>query len=202
MDTDTMMTFLRTRIEDEGDTRRDGSFLSNDSYEASGYSDGSSLGRLPTFHFSLNALTTFATVKSVITSAKTKGSGKAIVLVAALEVEGPDTVRIKHGPDTGKEVSVLRILCGDEAGDVAKVTAWREVADEMAGSGSSPGVKRGDVVHLESLSPPCPYCVFRAESILRYSYHLGPLDADYGADFHRIAISQVKNDYLLPDDAV
>ena len=40
------------------------------------------------------------------------------------------------------------MVMGDEAGKVCKLTAWREVADAWA----SAGVRRGDVVLLESKS--------------------------------------------------
>jgi len=69
------------------------------------------------------------------------------VLLAALEVEGPDPVRIKKGTDAGKEVSVLKMILGDEEGSVCKLTAWRDVADAW----SALGVKRGDIIHVESM---------------------------------------------------
>jgi hypothetical protein len=67
------------------------------------------------------------------------------VLLATLEVEGPDTVHVKKGPDAGKEVSVLKMILGDEDGSVCKLTAWREVADAWGAL----GVKRGDIIYLE-----------------------------------------------------
>jgi len=68
------------------------------------------------------------------------------VLLAAIEVEGPDAVRIKKGSDAGKEVSVLKMILGDEESSVCKLTAWRDVAD----SWGALGIKRGDIVYLES----------------------------------------------------
>jgi hypothetical protein len=62
-------------------------------------------------------------------------------------VEGPDAVRIKKGLDAGKEVSVLKMILGDEEGSVCKLTAWRDVADAWGAL----GVKRGDIIYLESM---------------------------------------------------
>ncbi|KAG2135183.1 uncharacterized protein EDB93DRAFT_1242573 [Suillus bovinus] len=71
------------------------------------YSDASSIARFPHFQINLH-----------------KGR-KVNILLATLEVEGPDTVRVKKGPDAGKEVSVLKMILGDEDGSVCKLTAWR-----------------------------------------------------------------------------
>jgi hypothetical protein len=72
---------------------------------------------------------------------------KVNALLATLEVEGPDTVHVKKGPDAGKEVSVLKMILGDEDGSVCKLTAWREVADAWGAL----GVKRGDIIYLERM---------------------------------------------------
>lgn len=72
------------------------------------------------------------------------------MLVAVLEVEGPDTIRLKNGKDAGKEVSILKILAGDENGGVSKLTAWRDIADVWGGNRASAAIKRGDVVHITS----------------------------------------------------
>lgn len=69
------------------------------------------------------------------------------VLLAALEVEGPDAVRVKKGLDAGKEVSILKMILGDEEGSVCKLTAWRDIADAWG----TLGVKRGDIIYLESM---------------------------------------------------
>jgi len=74
------------------------------------------------------------------------------VLLAVLEVDGPNTIRIKKGLDAGKEVSLLSLVLGDEEGMVCKLTAWREIADAWGG-GEGPGVKRGDILYIESTSP-------------------------------------------------
>ena len=110
------------------------------------YSDASSIVRFPTFHFNLHTLTSL----SQLSENKFKGSIKINVLLAVLEIEGPDTIRIKKGPETGKEISILKMILGDEEGTVCKLTAWREVAEEWGGSGKTVAAKRGDIVHIES----------------------------------------------------
>ena len=110
------------------------------------YSDASSIARFPTFHFNLHTLTSL----SQLSENKFKGSIKVNVLLAVLEVEGPDTIRIKKGPEAGKEITILKMILGDEEGTVCKLTAWREVAEEWGGSGKTVAAKRGDIVHIES----------------------------------------------------
>lgn len=73
------------------------------------------------------------------------------LLVAVLEVDGPDVVTIKKGPDAGLEVAVLKLVIGDQDGGVARVTAWRETAENWSGQdGDTVAVKKGDVVLLQS----------------------------------------------------
>jgi hypothetical protein len=135
-------TFLRSRVDDQ-------TYASADSYEASAYSDQSSLGRLPLFAFSLNNLTTITTIRSFArTRPGRAGSGRATLLLAVLEADGPDTVTLRQGAERGKEVSVMRCLCGDDDGELAKITAWREPAEEMGAA----GVRRGDVIHFDGIS--------------------------------------------------
>jgi len=87
-----------------------------------------------------------------VSKTKVKFTQKVNLLLAVLEVEGPDTIRIKKGADACQEVSILKVILGDEEGDVCKLTAWREVADNWGGNGSEVGMKRGDIVHIESKS--------------------------------------------------
>ncbi|KAF8641156.1 hypothetical protein AX17_000791 [Amanita inopinata Kibby_2008] len=108
-----------------------------------------SIAHFPSFHFNPNALSTLSQL--------TKTMRKASFLSAVLEVDGngngPDVVRIKSGPDAGKEVAVLRMILGDEEGRVGRLTAWREVAEVWGGSVEGvKGVRRGDVVLIESAS--------------------------------------------------
>ncbi|KAF9066682.1 hypothetical protein BDP27DRAFT_1330135 [Rhodocollybia butyracea] len=114
------------------------------------YSDSSSIARFPNFHFNLHSLTSLATIRK---SNKPEFSNKVNVLLAVLEVEGPDTIRTKKGPDAGKEISILKMILGDEDGNVCKLTAWRETADIWGGSGSNDiAAKRGDVVLIENVT--------------------------------------------------
>lgn len=81
---------------------------------------------------------------------KGKLTCKVNLLLAVLEVDGPDTIKIKTGADAGKEVSILKMILGDEEGEVCKLTAWRDVAEEWSGCGNAVGAKMGDIVYLES----------------------------------------------------
>lgn len=108
-------------------------------------SDASSIIRFPSFTFDLHALLTLAKVS------KAPAYSKASVLAAVLEIEGPDVIHIKKGPDAGKEVSLLKMILGDDEGSVCKLTAWREIAESWGAEDAS-GIKRGDVVFLESVS--------------------------------------------------
>ena len=117
-----------------------------DSQSFRNYSDASSIARLPTFHFNLHTLTSL----SQLSENKFKGSIKVNVLLAVLEMEGPDTIRIKKGSEAGKEIVILKMILGDEEGTACKLTAWREVAEEWGGSGKTVAAKRGDIVHIES----------------------------------------------------
>jgi hypothetical protein len=119
----------------------------------------SSISRFPTFNFSLHTLSSLSSISAQVEAGPTKQTGKFTqkvnLLLAVLEIEGPDTIRIKRGADAGKEVSILKLILGDEENNVCKLTAWREVAEEWGGCTKTEGAKRGDVVYLESklLSP-------------------------------------------------
>ncbi|KAF4579434.1 hypothetical protein EYR36_001246 [Pleurotus pulmonarius] len=114
--------------------------------EISAYSsDASSIIRFPSFTFNLHTLLTLAKVS------KAPAYSKASVLAAVLEIEGPDVIHIKKGPDAGKEASLLKMILGDDEGSVCKLAAWREVA-ECWGAEDASGIKRGDVLFLENLS--------------------------------------------------
>ncbi|KAF5343428.1 hypothetical protein D9758_011850 [Tetrapyrgos nigripes] len=118
------------------------------------YSDTSSIARFPQFHFSLHTLTTLSSLSAQAKLGK-KGSMKVNMLLAVLEVEGPDTIRTKKGPDAGKEISILKMVLGDEEGNVCKLVAWREIAEVWGGvdnDSDSVGVKRGDVVLIQNVT--------------------------------------------------
>lgn len=112
------------------------------------YSDASSIACFPTFHFNLHALVSI----TQLVKQKIVGTIKVSTLSAVLEVEGPDTVRIKSGKDAGKEVAVLRLILGDEGGSISKLIAWREVAECWGGQQSTAAVKRGDIVLIENVT--------------------------------------------------
>ncbi|KAI0088108.1 hypothetical protein BDY19DRAFT_952096 [Irpex rosettiformis] len=127
------------------------------------YNDSSdaSVARFPHFHFSLHSLTSLV---SLSRQPKTPheidyrggfhgGSKQKVnVLVAVLEAEGPDTIRIKNGRDAGKEVTLFKIVVGDEEGQVCRLTAWREVAERWGGvNPDETAVQRGDVVYLQDI---------------------------------------------------
>ena len=129
------------------ETQQDEDEPSANSY-AYTYSNTSSIARFPDFQFSLGTL-------SALVSAR----GKSCLLLAVLEVDGPDEVTVRHGPETGRVVSVLRLIVGDEASTIRKLTAWREVAEVWGGTaqetaGGGERVRRGDVVYFESAPLP------------------------------------------------
>ncbi|ESK92880.1 hypothetical protein Moror_9083 [Moniliophthora roreri MCA 2997] len=111
------------------------------------YSDTSSIARFPTFNINLHSLTSL----SIITKSKGKGTSKVNMLLAVLEVDGPETIRLKKGPDAGKEISILKLILGDEEGSLCKLTAWREVAEAWSGADDCIAVKRGDVILLQNV---------------------------------------------------
>lgn len=127
-----------------------------------GYSDASSITHFPAFHFSLHILTELSLLKQRMihigdfgplydSQRDTYTGGKFNILAAVLEMEGPDSIRIKKGPDAGKEVSVLKLIVSDEEGVVCRLTAWRDVADRWGGAYlTDDGVKRGDIVLFQS----------------------------------------------------
>jgi len=134
---------LSSQLDSLLDTRNSQSFRD--------YSDASSIVRFPTFHFNLHTLTSL----SQLSENKFKGSIKVNVLLAVLEIEGPDTIRIKKGPEAGKEIAILKMILSDEEGTACKLTAWREVAEEWGGSGKTVAAKRGDIVHIENIKAAC-----------------------------------------------
>ncbi len=106
------------------------------------YSDTSSIARFPNFQFSLGTLSELASAQ-----------GKTCLLLAVLEVDGPDEVTVRRGPDAGGVISVLRLIVGDEASTIRKLMAWREVAETWSGATQDVvGIRCGDVVYFESTS--------------------------------------------------
>jgi hypothetical protein len=118
------------------------------------YSETSSIARFPDFQFSLSALSTLASAQ-----------GKVCVILAVLEVDGPDEVTLRRGRDAGCVVSVLRLIVGDEASTIRKLTVWREVAETWGGATQAEGIRRGDVVYFES----APVLPPHARSLVSYA---------------------------------
>ena len=120
------------------------------SYE---YSDTSSIGRFPHFSFNLHTLRLVRALVEMAKSSRMKGSLNVNVLMAVLEVEGPDAVTIRKGREAGNQASILKMILGDEDGNVLKLTAWRDVAETWGiGTDAQPPIRRGDIVLFQSLS--------------------------------------------------
>lgn len=121
------------------DTQEDGHSANSYAYA---YSSTSSIARFPDFQFSLGTLSALASAQ-----------GKTCLLLAVLEVDGPDEVTLRRGPEAGRVVSVLRLIVGDEGSTIRKLTAWREIAESWGGTSQDTvgvGLRRGDVVYFES----------------------------------------------------
>lgn len=117
------------------------------------YSDTSSIGRFPHFSFSLHTLRLVKALVEMAKSSRMKGSLKVNVLMAVLEVEGPDAVTIRRGKDAGNQASILKMILGDGDGNILKLAAWRDVAEMWGiGTDTQPPIRRGDVVLFQSLS--------------------------------------------------
>ncbi|KAG8931238.1 hypothetical protein FRC02_003012 [Tulasnella sp. 418] len=117
--------------------------------------EGDSIGRFPTFHFSLHKLSSLGTVLKA--PVRRKERKIVSLLVAVLEVDGPVSITTR----AGVEMALLKLVVGDEAGAIAKITVWRETAEQWGGSEyGEGGLKRGDVVLLENIAvnyaPPAP----------------------------------------------
>lgn len=129
---------------------------------------------------------------------------KINILVAVLEVEGPDTITIRKGADAGKQVSLLKLILGDEEGGVCKLTAWREVADLWGRNEDLPAVKRGDIVSIESMlaSPQSPLYNLPTYKLLHRHISI-PISHYSLLNFaHRLLIPPIQTGDMLPHDAV
>ena len=125
------------------------------------YSDASSIARFPSFHFSLHTLTPLSSLHDLMSRQRIPqqpygsqmgfANTKLNVLVAILETEGPDNIRVKKGVEAGKEVSILKFIVADEDGAICKLVAWRDTAERWGGSYTAVDpIKRGDIVHFQS----------------------------------------------------
>ena len=103
--------------------------------------DDISIARLPSFHIPVNRLSTIGSAFRIENSACV--TRKVCLLVAVLDMEGPNVVTIRKGPEAGTQTAVLKLVVGDEEGKIAKITAWRERAEEWGEM-----VRKGDVVYM------------------------------------------------------
>ncbi|CAE6414846.1 unnamed protein product [Rhizoctonia solani] len=114
-----------------------------DSQSQSISSASSSIAHFPTFHFSLRTLTP---LRVALTPAG-RGSVKVNLLVAVMDVDGPDAITTK----TGQETHLLKLVVSDDEGAAGKITVWGETALEWAGARKMMGLRRGDIVHLSDI---------------------------------------------------
>ena len=123
----------------------------------------SSIALFPNLQFSLHELANLSTLMSGRNVQHGGGRiagqrmTKLSFLAAVLEVDGPDVVRLKKGPDAGMEVALLKLIVCDDRGSIIKITAWRQTAEQWAGSdeASHPAIKKGDIVCFKSQIFPC-----------------------------------------------
>ena len=166
------------------------------------YSDTSSIGRFPHFSFNLHTLRLVKALVEMAKSSRTKGSLKVNVLMAVLEVEGPDAVTIRKGPHAGNQASILKMILGDGDGNILKLTAWRGVA-EMWGIGMDIQlpIRRGDIVLFQSVSGLFLGCV-ESDQLQPYRYilWLGSLGR-CATELHRFTLHAANSRDLLPYDA-
>ena len=124
------------------------------------FSDSTSTAVFPRFRFNFNDLSSLSKLLVEAEEAGPKRRKRILkisFLAAVLEVDGPIAVHIKKGPEAGNLVSLLKLIIGDDAGSILRLTAWRGTADVMAGydEADSPGIKRGDVVAFQSKVQSC-----------------------------------------------
>ncbi|KIY73186.1 hypothetical protein CYLTODRAFT_342688 [Cylindrobasidium torrendii FP15055 ss-10] len=112
--------------------------------QSQAHSDSSSIAQFPQFHFSLNSLTTLESLHG-------HGSKQVSMLLAVLEIQGPDGITLRKGKDAGREVYLLKLTLGDSDNQVCTLTAWRETAENWGGLNDSPGIQRGDIVHIQNV---------------------------------------------------
>ena len=117
----------------------------------------SSIGAFPSFHINphaLSSLASLAAISSQLASGNQLGARRAAqqkvsLLAAVLDVEGPEFIVLKRGPEAGREVAILKLIIGDgdeeddegqngrriesNRGSVCRLTAWRDVAEQWGG---------------------------------------------------------------------
>lgn len=122
-----------------------------DSYEGSTMlSEGSSISRFPTFNFNLDHVTSLSSLISAIPNQKHQFM-KVNLLVSILEVDGPAYVTSKN-KNNSEEMALLKLVIGDDGGQICKLIVWRDTAELWSGlSSNNSTMKRGDVVYFENI---------------------------------------------------
>jgi hypothetical protein len=194
---------LRTSTLRIPSSRPTNNLVTTQDFSASSYSESSSIARFPSFQFSLGALSTLASA-----------NGNVCLLLAVLEVDGPDQVTVRRGPDVGCVISVLRLIVGDETSTICKLTAWRKVAEAWGGTTQAEAVRRGDVVYFESAftltHPPTARLIFScctcAQTLIIHAFDRRP-GHRYGRQWrrtrarpHRVSEPTLPRRDLLPYD--
>lgn len=119
------------------------------SLEESSYSTSPSvIHQLPKFRVPLLSLSPLHAISNGTINTEDSNSKKVSILVAVLDVDGPEYVRITKGVDRGIEVGLLKLVLGSVDGSICRLTVWRERA-ELWGNLT----RRGDVVLFQGTSP-------------------------------------------------
>jgi hypothetical protein len=187
----------------------DSTFLDETQDTGCSYSDSSSIARFPQFQFSLHVVNSVASLVSMVRSARTRGRLKASVLVAVLEVDGPDMITIKRGRDVGSQVALLKMILGDDEGNVCKIAAWREVAESWGnGTRVQPAIRRGDIVLFQSLCLVNLVCSFLVN---HFSFVVGwggrcfamlGTPNESNSELYCFAVLETSSRNLLPNDGI
>jgi hypothetical protein len=118
-------------------------------FESTLISGRSSICVYPLFNFSIRNVSPLSSILQ-----RAKGTApeplKASMVVAIIDLQGPDSVTIKKGMNEGTKVSRLELTIGDDDDSIASLTAWRETAEKWGNATEEAGVKKGDVIFLES----------------------------------------------------
>ncbi|GJJ15857.1 hypothetical protein Clacol_010135 [Clathrus columnatus] len=129
----------------------DKTYAINESLEGSTMlSEGSSVSRFPTFNFSLDGI---AGLSSVVSTARQKQRFmKMNLLVGILEVDGPMYVTSKLKGNS-EEMGLLKLIIGDDGGQVCRIVVWRETAELWGGLlPDGAALRRGDIVYFENIA--------------------------------------------------
>ena len=111
--------------------------------------EGDSIGRYPSFHFDLHSITP---LHQFLHRGLPGGRQRVNLLIAVLDVEGPSSVTTKKG----EEVGIMKLIVGDETGEITKIAVWRETAFIWGGEtvvSNDDALRKGDVVYLEGRQP-------------------------------------------------